>query len=172
MTMRLAILILVLGSLPEAIAQVFEPKNHLGTWAGNLEISNPGKMKSIPMQLEITATGDTNRWGWTLIYETEKPDRREYELVIRDKQKGEFLIDERNSILLPGQFLSNKLIQQFEVDGNMITCIFTFFQEGIIFEIISASTISPVKSGGVKDIPLVNGIQVNGYQVAYLSKRI
>jgi hypothetical protein len=162
-------------SIQEEENQLF-PKSWEGRYIGTLEIFNVGKStpQEVEMELIIEQVGlDSNKWEWKIIYgENKIKGMREYQLIIKDKAKGKYIIDERNSILLNAQFINGKLFSRFSVTGNIILATYRKEGEYICFEILSGNAKVEEYTGGEEDNPNVGNYDVNVSQVAKLKKII
>lgn len=147
-----------------------------GHWKGTMQLTySNGKTSTVNNELiikDITSSQDSlSRSQWTIIYgEGEQRQERAYELICLDQDKGQYLIDEKNSILLPAFFADQTLISFFEVMGNYI--VSTYRREGdyLYFENISTNTKQTKVSGGQGDIPTVTSYLITNFQRAKLVK--
>ena len=150
------------------------PKSWEGTYLGTLEIFNAGKStpQEVEMELIIEQVGmELDKWEWKIIYgENKIKGMREYQLIEKDKGKGEYIIDERNSILLNAQFINGKLFSRFSVMGNLILATYRKEGEYIYFEILSGNAKVEEYTGGEEDVTNVGNYNVNVSQVARLKK--
>ncbi|MDX2247393.1 MAG: hypothetical protein SF052_11475 [Bacteroidia bacterium] len=116
------------------------PDKWRGEWSGELGIYKPtGKVQSLPMKLRISPSDSAEIWQWALIYEAAEPDVREYELIVIDREKGHFLIDEKNSVKLDAWLLGNVLSCRFSVDETLLLVNYIFEEDQIRFEIFAGS---------------------------------
>ena len=151
------------------------PGDFLGEWHGDLKIySTTGFKQSVPMELHILPI-DSMRFEWTLIYgEDKETGKRPYEMIIVDKSKGHFEIDEKNSILLDSYVLGGKFYQRFDVSGSNLLVSLEKIAENLIFEIVVSKT-EPLRTTGDtvteegEQIPAVNSYQMMVRQRAFLS---
>lgn len=151
------------------------PDSWVGNYAGELEIYGKDeiRMKAL-MKLEIQPKTDSV-YTWHLIYEMNGvEDRRMYELKVIDKEKGHYLIDEKNTILIDGYYYLNRFSSMFEVMGSYIITAYTKEEDALIFEIIAGTAKNPRVSGNQKhegqDIPEVKSYPINGRQKAVLKR--
>ena len=177
------IIILLLASCSKKTVLVHQlpkenfPQAWVGNWSGELSIYNAkGLQQKIPMGLEIQPTAQKEVFTWALIYgEDKEKGRRDYELNIKDAEKGWYVIDEKNSILLDCYLFHNKLYSRFEVMGNMLLCTYEKQGDQIIFEVISGKQEAVSTTGGKKveekDIPKVNAFGISVSQKGILKKR-
>ena len=93
------------------------PETWAGTWEGDLDIYSLGKKtQTIPMKLVILPQGDSILW--TIQYDT--MDTRPYSMNVIDKEKGIYLVDEHNSIVIETYLYVNKLISHYDVAGSKL----------------------------------------------------
>lgn len=126
------------------------PADWVGDWAGTLNIWRPGvdTAQLFPMELHIKPTGDSSRWTWVIVYGAgEQRDSREYELVATDPEKGQYVIDEKNGILLRGYQVKNGFYGIFSVQGSLIQDVYRREGDALIFEIISSQLEAAIVSG-------------------------
>jgi len=153
------------------------PQDWAGKYLGKLQIFKVGQSKAvqeIDMELIIEQVSlDSNRYEWKIIYGEDKiKGLREYELIVKDQEKGLYTIDERNSILLDAFLINGKLISRFSVAGNLITA--TYQKEGdyIHFEILSGKEKVDEYTGGEEEAPNVGNYKITVSQIARLKKVI
>lgn len=157
------------------IAQEF-PEHWQGHWKGTMQLTySNGKTSTVNNELiikDITTSQDSlPRYQWTIIYgEGEQRQERIYELLCLDKDKGQYLIDEKNSILLPAFFADQTLMSSFEVMGNYIVSTYRLEGDYLYFENISTNTKQSKVSGGQGDIPAVTSYLIANFQRAKLEK--
>jgi hypothetical protein len=148
----------------------------IGTWSGTLEIYNSkGKTQEVPMKVNHFLTDTIGTYGWFLIYGEEETGTRSYFLKTVDEKKGHYIVDEKNSIFLDEFMIGNKMISSFEVEGSLITSIYTLLKDGnMTFEIIFGNNENPTESGDTlnqdEEIPQVYSYMMKGYQKAHLVK--
>ncbi len=153
------------------------PNSWLGNWEGDLNIFKDNKIvQTIPMELEMLEIDTSNNFIWAIIYGEDKiKGRRAYELEILNAEKGQYRVDENNSIKLETYLFQNKLLSWYEVAGSKILCIYEKQGDQMIFEIIFGSA-EPVSITGDQkvdgeDIPAVRTFPIGGYQRAVLTKK-
>jgi len=158
-------------------AQQSFPDSWLGKYEGELMIYGVDSVKmKVHMNLDILKKANDSIYDWTLTYDLNgKKDVRDYSLVVIDKQKGHYRIDERNSILLDG-YLHNKNVftSFFKVSNSFIIAMYTKKENTIQFEIISGDGEIFSESGNTiqnqEEFPKVISYLVNGRQKALLYK--
>lgn len=153
--------------------QVNLPKSWIGSWTGTLEIWNAsGKTQEVAMELHIYPQANSKRWQWTIIYgEDDQRQERTYELLAINSSKGQYQIDEKNSIFLEANFINETMISRFEVQNNLITTTYRLQGENLIFEILVGPGNKPNKTGGKQDSPPVHTYPIRAIQKAILKPR-
>lgn len=144
------------------------PDDFLGVYKGTLLIDSPRGKQEIPMEFHMVKTDSVHRFDYKLVYNGQP---RNYTLVVKDKEKGIFEVDENNGIILPTKFASNILFSFFEVQGNLLSSRMAFSENQLDFEILFTAVKNKVKTGGVsKEIPKVFGYPISVVQKAILVK--
>jgi len=170
--MRLFVFSLLMAWSLTSLSQKFQyPQDVLGVWKGDLVIE-PSGMK-IPMSLQLgPAIHGDSVFHYILTYSppSGNEDRREYELLVKNREKGFFEIDEKNSIRLSEKVLGNKVISLFEVSGSSLMITLEMQEDRLIFEVFSWASDKKTESGGEGEIPKVYNYSVGGYQKAVLRK--
>lgn len=171
-TLRLHLFILLFTMIiHDSYAQLQEA--WLGHWKGKLEIFDAKTVKQmIHMELEIHKI-DSTRWQWKMVYgEGDKKDIRDYELVLKNAEKGHYIVDEKNTISMDMQLYYRHFSSIFSVEGALLCITYTLKDDKtLVFEVISASEKQKYTTGkGDKDIPFVVSYPCNGYQKAVLHK--
>jgi hypothetical protein len=157
------------------VAQQTFPSSWEGNYKGELQIFGVDSVRmKVAMKLDIAKKTDTI-YQWKITYDYKgKEDIRDYELVLVDKTKGMYKIDEQNSILIDSYYKSGIFTSFFEVMDSFIIATYTKHNEDIIFEIIAANGKKSTITGNTKfkdeEIPEVKSYLVNGRQKALLKK--
>ncbi len=167
----------LLSTLAFLLASVFCSAQNItsdwyGEWRGELEIYNvQGFQQKVKMGLNINQKTDST-WTWQLIYgEGEKQDFRDYELQKAD-DPGQYIIDEKNSILLYLSLVDNTFYSMFELNNTRLIISYELKADQIIFKTLSSPNQEPLKSGGTSpQIPEVLTRKVTSAQIAILNKK-
>ena len=124
------------------------PKNWEGKWTGTLEIYYQNQLRqAVPMELSIRSI-DSIRWEYLTVYSpSENPVRKAYELIAQSPERGQYIIDEKNGILLNAQFQGECLYSAFEVMGNHLQSRICLLNGKLHYEITSGPA-SPHKTTG------------------------
>lgn len=150
------------------------PEDWTGRWQGDLMIySGLGLQDQLKMELIIEPIVGSENFTFTIVYDTGADlSRREYELIVVDKDQGLFIVDEKNTILIESYFMGGKWFQRFEVAGNMLICTIEKQNENLVWEITSGKSekISTTGNTEIEGIYEVNTYPFGVYQRAVLSK--
>ncbi|CAL2103452.1 Peptidyl-prolyl cis-trans isomerase ppiD [Tenacibaculum sp. 190130A14a] len=144
------------------------PDDFIGVYKGSLQITNPKGSQEIPMEYHLLKTDSIHKYDYKLVYNGQP---RNYTLIVKNKEKGIFEVDENNGIILPTFLNNNTLHSFFEVQGNLLSSRALFSQNKLEFEILFTSLKNKIKSGGTsEDIPEVFGYPITVFQKAILVK--
>jgi len=150
------------------------PEDWSGRWKGDLKIySGLGLQDQLKMELIINPIENSENYTFTIVYDTGiELTKRNYEIIVVDKDQGLFLVDEKNSILIESFFIGGKWFQRFEVAGNMLICTIEMQNKNLVWEITSGKTEKMSTSGDTKveGILEVTTYPFGVYQRAVLSK--
>jgi len=152
------------------------PDDWLGYWKGDLNIyGSSGLKQTIPMALDNSITETEGVYTWAIIYgqDTVK-GRRDYVLKEYDKDKGHYIVDEQNGILLDAYLIDNELVSIFDVMDNTLISTYKIEGDKMIFEIMMNKSAATNTTGdtiiGTDTIPPVNSYRPTVRQKARLSK--
>jgi hypothetical protein len=151
------------------------PEDWVGNWFGSLDIYNAqGKQQTVAMELEISKIDTSiNRYTCALIYGEDRiKGRRPYELILAEPEKGHYINDEKNSILMDEYFIGNVLYCSFVVENNYLTSRFEKIGHTIHYEITVADTRAVSTTGNQivagDTIPPVISYRIKSVQKAVL----
>ena len=91
---------------------------------------------------------------------------RKYNLLEKNIDKGEYIVDENNGILLDAKLIDNTIFSMFEVQGNILTTTERFYEDSMDFEITFASKTNQNKSGSIGE----DATEVISYPISVLQK--
>ncbi|GAB5399077.1 MAG: hypothetical protein Aureis2KO_06620 [Aureisphaera sp.] len=115
------------------------PDDYLGIYKGILHIDSERGEQNIPMEFHLTSTDSIGSYNYILVYgEGEKRQERNYTLIEKDLERGHFVVDENNGIVLDDKVIDNRMYALFEVGGNLLTTFITFEKDHMTFEIVFA----------------------------------
>ena len=148
------------------------PEDYLGVYKGELEITNAKGKQSVNMEFHLTATDSVGVYNYILVYVIDgKPSPRNYTLKTINKEKGEYVVDENNGIVLDAKYVDNTLYSVFEVDDNLLITTERFHLDYMIFEIVFSGKNKKNVIEGNEEIPMVTSYPVTVTQKAYLEKQ-
>jgi hypothetical protein len=155
------------------------PLSWVGHWTGPAALVAPGRpSREFAMELIVAPTADPQRFTWTVVYAEldGKRQERAYELVVRDTEKGQYAIDEKNGIVIPATLFDSALYTSFEVQGVRINTREALENAGtpeecIRVEMVSGSAQQPEITGGKDAIPEVRSVVARTLQRATLKRR-
>jgi len=156
------------------IESISFPEDWTGRWKGALKIySGLGLQDGLKMELIIEPIANSENYTFTIVYDNSlELTKRNYELIVVDKDQGLFLVDEKNTILIESYFMGGKWFQRFEVAGNMLICTIEMQGKNLVWEITSGNSEKISTSGdeGAEGILPVNTYPFGVYQRAVLTK--
>lgn len=164
------ILLICLSYLANGFSQENSLTSFEGTYKGTLEIYQGAKVvQDLPMSLKIIPV-DSLTWTFHITYHREgKADFRPYDIRLINAEKGHYVIDEHNGILLDSYLHGNCLYEQFSIDNSGITGTTCFLEnDRLSYELIPVN-MKPVRVSGdtiIKGdtIPAVRSFQVYSTQ--------
>ena len=170
--MRLSLILLIF--LSTALnAQQF-PQDFTGHWEGELQWFQTGRKgpQKVRMQLVILPADTAGQYLWQLIYGEKQEDNRPYLLKPVDTAKGNWVIDEKNGIVLDQYWIANRFTGTFTVQQATILNNYWLEDGKLIAEFYSISA-KPVRTSGhgTEDSPNVNSYASRAYQRAVLIKK-
>ncbi len=144
----------------------FSEDKWLGTWKGTLNIIYPSSSQSVTMKLEVQKTDTPGKYSWRTVYgESPKTLEKKYYIYAKDKEKGQWILDEDNKILLDVFLADNVMYTLFEVKGALLNSIYTNNGNSIVFEVLSAKSDTPNVTGTGDD-------EVKSYPVYVIQKAL
>ena len=143
------------------------PEKYFGIYKGDLKITNPNGTQTIPMEFHLKEGDSTGIYAYTLVYgEGEQRQERPYNLLTINKDKGDYVVDENNGILLDSKWVEDTLYCSFEVNGNLLTTTERFYEDSMDFEI----TFSSKRDQKVMGTAGENTIEVISYPITVVQK--
>lgn len=154
-------------------AQSIVPTDWTGIYKGTLDIYKKDTIAhKVKMVLEINAKVKDSVFDWKISYDFKgETDVREYEIILQDRKKGYYLLDEKNSIFLDGYLNLNVLTFFYNVMDSFLVTEYTFNKDdSITFDLISGLDQPNISGEGVEEVPKVLSYPINGRQKAKLVK--
>ena len=171
---RILLVIIVLLSV-SAKAQdgtLIFPDSYFGVYKGDLEITNAKGKQNIGMEFHLTSTDSTGIYNYKIVYIFDgKRNDRNYTLKTIDKDKGEYVIDENNGIILGAKLVDNVLHNVFEVQGNLLMTTEAFFPDYMTFEIVFSGKNAKTVTKAIEDDIEVISYPITVTQKAHLIKQ-
>lgn len=136
----LFIILLIAGCKPVqklGISDPIFPDHYSGIWQGELKIYSYNKvLQKLPMELAI-GPDILGNFDWIITYgQGDDASVRSYTLRKKDPSIGHYEIDENNGINLQADLNNNQLVSIYEVQNNLISVTYSFYNDHIDFNII------------------------------------
>jgi hypothetical protein len=150
---RLIVLFLLISTISIAQSkQTFNEKDWLGNWKGTLNIIMAGKTNAVSMNLSIYKTETPDKYGWKTTYgEGASKLEKNYFMYPKDAERGEWILDEDNTILLDFFFGDNQFHSFFETQNILLSSKYELKDGKIYAEVLSAQKEKQSKSGTGKE---------------------
>jgi hypothetical protein len=148
------------------------PQNLVGKWKGNL-IWYQGLQQrpGVQMELHILPADSTDHYTWRIIYGAAQKDNRPYILKPFNKERGHWLIDELNSIVLDQFLIGDRFCGTFTVEGNTILNSYQLLGDSLLVEFYNYQE-KPIviTGGGDTTIPKIKTYGMRSHQRAVLRR--
>jgi hypothetical protein len=130
----------------------FNESEWLGNWKGTLNIIMVGKYNTVPMFLSIYKTETPDKYGWKTTYgEGASKLEKNYFMYPKDAERGEWILDEDNKILLDFFLGDNQFHSFFETQNILLSSRYALKDGVISAEVLSAQKEKQSKSGSGKE---------------------
>ncbi len=115
-----------------------------------LNRSIKGQSKTVPMTLRIQPiSNNPRRYTWQITYGAgAKKLVRNYELVVKDRGAGHFVIDEKDGTLIDAWWVGDTLYSQFRVGNQLLNSQYERESDRLRYKLV---TYQPASSPQVKD---------------------
>ena len=152
------------------------PESWVGEWTGELEIwKGSTVVQKLPMNMSIVPIENSGDFHWKTTFGDQAETTKPYLLKTTDKDKGLYVIDEQNSIIIESYLFDQKLVSWYVVMENLILATFEKQGDQIVFEILAGSEKPVSVTGGEKvgedEIPEVKTMPFSVMQRAFLSRK-
>lgn len=145
------------------------PDDWAGVYSGKLvRRSKDGVIGTINMELHIQKTADPNRWEWRIVYDGQP---RNYELIVIDRRRGIYTIDEKNSIMLSSFLVNDTLNVHFGAQFGYLLITYTIDGNDILFSTTISNAAPYQTTGGQGQVPVVHSFEIREQQQARLTKK-
>ena len=148
------------------------PQSFIGFWKGQLQWMVAGKpTQQFNMQLIIQPLDSAGLYTWQIIYGDSTIDNRPYILKPVDAAKGNWIIDEKNGIVLNSYVHGNAIHGAFTVQGKTIVDNYRVEKDQLFVEFFSFNLKDKKRSGkGTESTPFVDSYKMGSYQMGILVK--
>ena len=148
------------------------PDDYLGVYKGDLVITSSKGKQSLPMEFHLEVTDSTDLYTYKfIVLVNNKSSEKNYTLKVKDKSKGEFLIDENNGIVLSANYIGDTLYSVFDVESSLITTTETFYDDKMVFKIVYSDMTDKTSNDNGADAVKVTNYPVTVIQKAILTKQ-
>ncbi len=137
------------------------PESWLGHWRGEATAGDPAHPVRFTMELKVDATDRPDRFQWTILYDGPAGRQvRPYTLLVKDRQRGEFQIDEGQGIVLEARLFNGVLCTEFQVENTRITSRDRLLDAGqpterLVVEMVTSRVDAATATGGHEGVPAV-----------------
>ncbi|MBL7768480.1 MAG: hypothetical protein JNK20_05885 [Flavipsychrobacter sp.] len=148
------------------------PNSWIGKWKGNLAwFQGLQQRQGIQMELHILPGDSSDQYTWRIIYGTGGQDNRPYILKPFNKERGHWLIDEQNSIVLDQFLIGSRFCGTFTVEGNTIMNCYELQGDSLLVEFYNYQE-KPIviTGGGDSSVPKVKTYGMRSHQRAILKR--
>ena len=148
------------------------PSSWVGKWRGNMTwYQGIQQRQGVQMELHILPADSTDQYTWRIIYGTGGQDNRPYILKPFNKERGHWLIDERNSIVLDQFLIGSRFCGTFTVEGNTIMNCYELQGDSLLVEFYNFQE-KPIviTGGGDSTVPKVKTYGMRSHQRAILKR--
>ncbi len=146
------------------------PRRWVGKWKGTMHwYQGLVEREPVLMELHILPLDSADHYTWRMIYGSQQSDVRPYILKPFNKEKGHWLIDERNSIVLDHFLVGDRFSSSFTVQGNTLINNTWLSGDSLSVEFYNMQE-KPIaiSGGGDSTIPKVKSYGIRTYQRAVL----
>lgn len=130
-----------------------------GDWEGTMYMYRQGALiDSVVVQFKVAPAQESGTWTWKTTYRSStRPLVKNYLLRVIDVEKGIYLIDEGDGVLLHAYQNGNKLYSVFETEGILLTSSYELLGKTLLFEVTSGRELTDA-TGQVKSYS-INHVQ-------------
>ena len=113
----------------------------LGVWEGKMYIHGGGKLRdSVDIRFTCAPTDTLGRYVWRMDYLSEqRPMVKDYRLVVKDAERGLYIMDEGNGVELMEFVVGNKMYSNFKMGPTILTSSMERLGESLVFEVTSGT---------------------------------
>lgn len=142
----LLLLFLAGGSQLLSAQQPF-PERCLGVWEGMMYMHKGGTIDdSVAVTFTVAALDDPKAWTWKMAYKSAQIDAvKDYVLRLEDPEKGIYLTDEGDGIILYDYLFGDKLYSVFSVKDQVLTASYELRGDVLVFEVTAGKQMGEAK---------------------------
>jgi len=151
------------------------PLEWIGEYEGDLHVysNNSDTASIVKMKLFVDYPNSEGYYPWTLVYG--ENDVRQYGVEAVNPEKGHYIMDEYNSILLDCYLLANNFMSRFKVGDTNILVDYERVADGIHVQFYVSKAESHSQTGGEiiqnDTIPSAFSYKLGAYQKAFLKRK-
>lgn len=144
----------------------------IGHWKGELMWQvRADSVQKVEMHLVIAPLDSVGHYTWNLVYGADQTDNRGYTLKAVDVERGHWIVDENNGIVIDQFLIGNTFTSAFEVMGSTIVDVFELEGATMHVRFFSYGSQPTRVSGlGTEEIPTVNSFAMRSVQSVVLHK--
>lgn len=148
------------------------PDSFVGKWKGKLQWMVSGRpAQEFTMKLTIQPADSSGWYTWHIRYGDDDKDSRPYLMKPVDAEKGHWVIDENDGIILDSYIHGNSFHGAFTVMGKTIIDNYRVENNRMFVEFFSINLSEKTTSGkGTPEIPFADSYKISGYQAGVLDK--
>lgn len=122
------------------------PDDYIGIYKGTMEwYSDAGDYQTIETEFHLLPSDSIpGAFKYVLVYDGAP---RNYTLLVKDKEKGLFEVDENNGIVLSARLRFNTLYSFFQLDDSFLSSSFEFLGESMVIEFATTNVTQKVQTG-------------------------
>jgi hypothetical protein len=136
-----------------SFGQSFDASLWVGNYSGIMHLSNlDGVQDQIMVEFEFKELKKDSSWTYSMRYKSEKLGEllKDYELIKTTGIQSEFLMNEKNGIIIDLTFLNNCFFSMFEVEGMMHTFTMCLIEGEIRIDLFGSNLKKPTYLSSVE----------------------
>lgn len=155
----------LLGSPLVANAQVFNPNEWMGKYAGTMQLSSGKQTQTIEVEFDFTEVKKDSIWTYTMKYIPTGKDPITKDYRIKRIAENIFVLDEQDGTLIDLPYRNGAFLSIFEVEGMVHSSSMALSEKGIRLELFGAMIDKPSRS--TQTTEKENPLTVNSYSPTY-----
>lgn len=146
-------------------AQVFNPNEWIGKYAGTMNLSSGKNTQTVAVEFDFVEVKKDSIWTYTLIYKVVGKDPLTKDYRIKRITDNTFVLDEQDGVLIDLPFRNGAFLSIFEVEGMVHSSSMSLTDKGIRLELFGAMIDKPSRSTQTNEKE--NPLKVNSYAPSY-----